>query len=56
MAINNMRVQFALASALGLTALADRAEQTRLAGGDPSPDIDLGGVLLERTIETARRG
>ena len=43
-------------SALGLTALADRAEQTRLAGGDPSPDIELGEVLLDRAIETARRG
>ena len=29
-------------SALGLAALADRAEQTRLAGGDPAADVEIG--------------
>src|SRR6478609_4209257 len=43
-------------SALGLAALADRAEQTRLTGGDLSADLALGATLLERTVETARRG
>ena len=43
-------------SALGLAALADRAEQTRLAGGDPAEDVVLGQTLLDRTVETARRG
>jgi DNA-binding CsgD family transcriptional regulator len=43
-------------SALGLTALADRAERTRMTGGDPSEDLALGETLLQRTIETARRG
>ncbi|MET0966447.1 MAG: AAA family ATPase [Nakamurella sp.] len=43
-------------SALGLAALADRAEQTRLIGGDPAADIALGKTLLDRTVETARRG
>ena len=43
-------------SALGLAALADRGEQTRLLGGDVEPDRALGRVFLERTIETARRG
>ena len=41
---------------LGLAALADRAEQTRLTGGDLSADLALGATLLERTVETARRG
>jgi DNA-binding CsgD family transcriptional regulator len=43
-------------SALGITALADRAEQTRLTGGDPRADIAVGATLLERAVETARRG
>ena len=43
-------------SALGLAALADRAEQTRLTGGDAAEDEALGATLLERTVETARRG
>jgi len=43
-------------SALGLAALADRAGQTRLIGGDPAADLVLGRTLLDRTIETARRG
>jgi len=43
-------------SALGLAALADRAEQTRLVGGDPSADIARGKTLLDRTVTTARRG
>ena len=43
-------------SALGLAALADRAAQTRLIGGDPAADIALGKTLLDRTVETARRG
>jgi DNA-binding CsgD family transcriptional regulator len=43
-------------SALGLAALADRAEQTRLIGGDPAADIALGQTLLDRTVATARRG
>jgi DNA-binding CsgD family transcriptional regulator len=43
-------------SALGLAALADRAEQTRLLGGDPRADQALGKVFFDRTIETARRG
>lgn len=43
-------------SALGLAALADRAEQIRAVGGDLSADLALGATLLERTAETARRG
>ena len=43
-------------SALGLAALANRAEQTRLVGGDPAADVALGATLLDRTVETARRG
>jgi DNA-binding CsgD family transcriptional regulator len=43
-------------SALGLAALADRAEQTRLIGGDPADDIAVGSRLLDRAVETARRG
>ena len=42
--------------ALGLAALADRAEQTRLTGGDLAADLALGATLLDRTVETARRG
>src|SRR5664279_6371872 len=40
-------------SALGLAGLADRAEQTRLTGGDPAADVALGRTLLDRTVETA---
>jgi len=43
-------------SALGIAALADRAEQTRATGGDPAADLELGATLLARTVETARRG
>lgn len=43
-------------SALGLAALADRAELQRLAGSDPVDDVALGQTLLERTVQTARRG
>jgi DNA-binding CsgD family transcriptional regulator len=43
-------------SALGLAALADRAAQTRLAGGDPAGDVATGLVFLNRMEETARRG
>jgi DNA-binding CsgD family transcriptional regulator/tetratricopeptide (TPR) repeat protein len=43
-------------SALGLTALADRAGRTRLAGGDPSADLSVGRVFLDRMEQTARRG
>ncbi len=43
-------------SALGIAALADRAEQTRLTGGDPVADIATGLTLLDRAVETARRG
>jgi len=43
-------------SALGLAALADRAEQTRLIGGDPAADLALGQTLLDRTVTTAHRG
>ncbi len=43
-------------SALGLAALADRAEQTRLTGGDTTADIAIGTTLLDRAVETARRG
>jgi DNA-binding CsgD family transcriptional regulator len=43
-------------SALGLTALADRAEQTRLVGGDTSADESLGRKLIDRAVETAQRG
>jgi DNA-binding NarL/FixJ family response regulator len=42
--------------ALALAALAERAEQTRLLGGDLEPDRALGRVFFDRTIETARRG
>jgi DNA-binding CsgD family transcriptional regulator len=43
-------------SALGLAALADRAEHTRLTGGDPAADLAAGRALLDRMTETARRG
>ena len=43
-------------SALGLAALADRAEQTRLVGGDPAPTSLSARLCFERTVETARRG
>lgn len=43
-------------SALGLAALADRAELTRLAGGDTTSDEATGAEFLERMEQTARRG
>jgi DNA-binding CsgD family transcriptional regulator len=43
-------------SALGLTALADRAEQTRLMGRDPVADLGLGRTMIERAVQTAHRG
>jgi DNA-binding CsgD family transcriptional regulator len=43
-------------SALGLAALADRAAQTRLAGGDPAADLTVGQTFLDRMEQTARRG
>lgn len=43
-------------SALGLAALADRATQTRLTGGDLAGDLATGAQLLERMEQTARRG
>ncbi len=43
-------------STLALAALADRAEQTRLTGGDPAADVAAGVVLLDRTVSTAMRG
>jgi len=43
-------------SALGIAALADRAEQTRLTGGDPAADIELGESLTTRAVQTAQRG
>jgi DNA-binding CsgD family transcriptional regulator len=43
-------------SALGLAALADRAAQTRLTGGEVAQDLELGRLLSDRMEETARRG
>lgn len=43
-------------SALGLAALADRVEQTRLTGGDTAADEALGMTLIDRAVETAHRG
>ncbi len=43
-------------SALGLAALADRATQTRLTGGDPAPDLATGSAFLDRMEQTACRG
>ena len=43
-------------SALGLAALADRAERTRLAGGDLAPDIAIGDSLVMLADHTAQRG
>ena len=43
-------------SAVGIAALADRAEQTRVSGGDVTGDLELGRRFLDRVIESARRG
>jgi len=43
-------------SALGLAALADRAERTRLAGGDLASDIAIGDSLVMLADHTAQRG
>lgn len=43
-------------AALGLAALADRAEDTRRSGGDPAADVALGEQLLTRAEQTATRG
>ncbi len=43
-------------SALGLAALADRAAQTRLTGGDPAADVRMGETLIDRAVRTAERG
>ena len=42
--------------ALGISALADRADRTSVTGGDPAADIAVGEKLLDRAVETVRRG
>lgn len=43
-------------SALGLAALADRAEQIRLTGAEPSAELITGRTFLDRMEQTAGRG
>ena len=43
-------------SALGLAALADRAAQTRLAGGDPAADLALGQTFCWTGASRPRDG